>query len=78
MSKQLTKSLPKEVAQAYRVVGLKEDAGIEQLFGPKYGKVNFGKLTLLEAEKLHKMKFPYLVPIKRRNNTSSSSAPPKD
>lgn len=75
MSKQLTKALPKDVAQVYRVIGLKEHAGVEQHFGPKYGKVNFSELTLPQAEKLFKMKFPYLAQIKRRGNAASSSNP---
>lgn len=75
MSKQLTKALPKDVAQLYRVIRLKEHAGVEQHFGPKYGKVNFSTITLLQAEKLYKMEFPYLALIKKRGNAASSSPP---
>ena len=62
-SAQMTAQLPKEVKECFKVVGLNRKSSTRILF-PKYGIVDFKRLTLKKANHLHKMKFPYLEAVK--------------
>jgi hypothetical protein len=56
----LTKVLNEKLQAKYKVVGLPKTVS-SQINFPKYGSINFKKLTLKGAQALLKKGFPYLV-----------------
>jgi hypothetical protein len=53
------KALPKEVADLYKIVRLEKKTSLV-IFFHKYGKVDFSKMNLIQAEKLVNQKAPFI------------------
>ena len=67
----LTSKLPKEVKEKYKVVGL-SNRSTTAMMVPNFGKVDFSKLTLKRAERLVKMKFPYLEAVSSKSDNKET------
>lgn len=57
-TKKMSSFLTKETAEKYEVVGL--DGHSPKLVLPKYGSIDFRKMTVKSADQLVKTGFPYL------------------
>jgi hypothetical protein len=60
----LNKALPAETAAEYKISGLEKNQSTKILF-PKYGVVDFSKLTLKKAEHLLKVGAPFISKKKK-------------
>lgn len=59
----LNKVLPEDVKAVYKVVNIGKRS-TKSIYLPKFGIIQFDKISLKKAEQLVKNKFPYLVHIK--------------